>query len=75
MNQLTKQPLKLYVWSDVLSDYSGGIAFALATDVREAKRLLIKAGVPENRWKGTKLDGTQARVCKTKNAFYCWGGG
>jgi hypothetical protein len=35
--------LKLYVWEGVLTDYTPGIAFALAPDVKTARRLILKA--------------------------------
>jgi len=34
--------LKLYVWEDVLSDYSSGLAVALAHSVEEARRLIVE---------------------------------
>lgn len=34
--------LKLYVWEDVLCDYTYGIMFALAHNPEEAKELIIK---------------------------------
>jgi len=33
--------LKLYVWEDVLCDYSCGVMFALAYDEDEARRLIL----------------------------------
>lgn len=32
--------LKLYVWENVLTDYTSGIMFALATSVEEARELI-----------------------------------
>jgi hypothetical protein len=37
--------LKLYVWEGVLTDYSSGIAFALAHNVKEARKLVLQAWV------------------------------
>jgi hypothetical protein len=34
--------LKLYVWTDVLKDYTPGIAFALAATEDEARELVVK---------------------------------
>jgi len=34
--------LKLYVWDNVLTDYTDGVAFALAYDVEEAVRVCIE---------------------------------
>jgi len=33
--------LKLFLWTDVLWDYTNGIAFALATNVEDARKLII----------------------------------
>ena len=32
--------LKLFIWKDVLADYTGGIAFALAENVEEARKII-----------------------------------
>lgn len=34
--------LKLYVWEDVLRDYSTGIAFAFAENSTEARKMVLK---------------------------------
>jgi len=34
--------LKLFVWEDVLTDYTPGIAFALAETEQEAREILLK---------------------------------
>lgn len=36
----TPKPLTLYVWEDVLIDYTSGIAFALASSVAAARELI-----------------------------------
>lgn len=36
-----KKNLKLYVWEDVLSDYTDGIMFALAESKEEAMAIII----------------------------------
>lgn len=38
----TKQ-LKLYIWEDVLCDYTCGVMFALAHNEDEARRLVLKS--------------------------------
>lgn len=35
--------LKLYIWEDVLSDYTPGIAFALAENREEARQLCLES--------------------------------
>ncbi len=39
---MKKIKLKLYVWENVLADYSKGIAFAYAEDSIEARKLVIE---------------------------------
>lgn len=34
------EPLKLYVWEDVLSDYKAGVMFAFAKNVWEARECI-----------------------------------
>lgn len=44
---MKKRVKRLYVWNNVLSDYTPGIAFAMAYNVEEARRLL-KQAMPEH---------------------------
>jgi hypothetical protein len=39
LNSLPAPKLRLYVWENVLADYTSGIAFALASSVDEARQL------------------------------------
>ena len=67
---MARKKLKLYVWEDVLRDYTSGIAFALAESPEEARELVIK-----------KLGGNHEDLCdspkciETKEGFYVYGGG
>jgi hypothetical protein len=36
------ETLKLFVWTDVLANYSGGVMFALAHTVEEAQRVIAR---------------------------------
>jgi hypothetical protein len=36
--------MKLYLWRDVLRDYSAGMAFAIAGNVNEARGMLAATG-------------------------------
>ena len=42
--------MKLYVWEDVLQDYTSGVMFALANSVEEARALVLAhtSYVPES---------------------------
>ncbi len=66
-----RQKLKLYVWEDVLTDYTSGVMFALATSADEARSLILKTCncVPSN-------DLAQEPTCiETPQGFAVWGGG
>ena len=66
-----KKKLKLYVWEDVLTDYTSGVMFALATSADEARSLILKKCdyVPSD-------DLAQEPKCiETPEGFAVWGGG
>lgn len=44
--------LKLFVWRGVLTDYTYGVAFALAASAEDAKALLIEKGLPAYKFNG-----------------------
>lgn len=68
-----KKQLKLYVWQNVLADYTPGIMFALAETPKEARRLLMEKS---NLSKSVCQELTQKpEVYKHKVAFYLFGGG
>ena len=55
--------LKLYVWEGVLCDYSCGIMFALAHDVDEARREVLKSfGASEDEGIGKSVDDAMQRI-------------
>lgn len=70
--------MKLYIWDDVLADYSGGIAFVMANSVEEAIELLKKSFnetyFDENN--KTQFDWvTEPKVYDVPTAGWCHGGG
>ncbi len=43
--------LRLFVWNDYCTDYSSGLAFAIARDEKEARKLIEKErGMPVYLW-------------------------
>jgi hypothetical protein len=66
-----KPKLKLYVWTDFCPDYSGGLAFAIASDELEAKRLIVEKFGYEP-WSWGELS---VRSLTKKTAQYVSGGG
>lgn len=66
----SKPVLKLFVWHDVLRDYGAGIAFALATSVREARELVCADLDPEF---GEEIRTTMPRIYTKPAGFRRWG--
>lgn len=63
--------LKLFVWHDVLTDYTSGVMFALAHDVEEARKLIH---VNCSYLIETDLE-LQPTVYDAPIGFAVWGGG
>lgn len=67
MNKKKPTKLKLYVWEGVFTDYTSGIAFAMARDVDHARRLIAKEmGLTES---------DKSELCTTPKAYSCPHGG
>jgi hypothetical protein len=67
--------MKLFVWDNVLTDYTSGIMFAIAPDVEDARKQLIAewsdlSTVAEDLATEPKVYRTDRRVCRA-----VWGGG
>jgi hypothetical protein len=68
-----KRKLKLFVWQDVLRDYSSGVMFALAYDSDQARKIIIeKEGKLESILLGL---GGDPKVITKPEGFAVWGGG
>ena len=81
---------RLYVWEDVLADYTSGIMFAIASSVEEARILILKeydedaANIAKRNPYDERLStnsmwndlfNQKPIVLNKKQGFYCWGGG
>lgn len=70
--------MNLYVWKAVLSEYSSGVAFAMADTAEEAKQLLIASGLPEFYFVGTNIQTEDAlippQIFTRKAAYFLFGG-
>lgn len=66
-----RKPLKLYVWEDVLTDYTSGVMFALARTEEQARAAIKKACsyIPE----GDLVK--KPKVVRKVEGFAVWGGG
>jgi len=71
--------LKLFVWEDVLADYTPGIAFAIAETKEEAIELIIQKHqldstyFPSDFYK--ELREYEPDIYECKAGFYLYGGG
>ncbi len=71
MKPTKRKPLRLYVWHGVLTDYTSGVMFALASSPAAARKAILKkcGHVPV-----TDLEQEPLVVTKTEG-FAVWGGG
>ena len=70
--------MKLFVWKNVLTDYTSGIAFALAENADEARKLILDKHVKERSFIDDTLVSdlnAEPLVVDSKEGFYVWGGG
>lgn len=81
--------MKLYIWNDVLCDYTCGVLFALAENVDEARELIFNKYIKDHGYKddGNVIENMRTHFeCNTKEpdeiidvnnkyAFWLWGGG
>ena len=71
MKTKDKKKVKLFVWEDVLRDYTSGMICILAHDLEEAKKLLLK------KYPAYYADdlGKPHKVITKPEAFAVYGGG
>jgi len=62
--------LKLYVWEGVFTDYTDGIAFALAASPEQARELIHE----HMGYGSSELDTLDPKVYDTPVGFGLWGG-
>lgn len=70
---MARKKMKVFVWDDVLTDYTSGMMVAIAPTVEEARDALLKECnyIPEGdlNQQPKEFDLTEPA------AFVCWGGG
>jgi len=66
--------LKLFVWEDVLTDYSSGMVCILAKDLEQAKEVFLKK-YPDDQYVLNDFFGKPYKVITEPQAFYVYGGG
>ena len=70
--------LKLFIWKDVLTDYTSGIAFALAENAEEARKIIFAKFEKEEQYLSDTLKADlsdEPEMVDSKDGFYVWGGG
>ena len=71
--------MKLYVWEEVLCDWTDGIIFALANNVDEARELVMDKYVDQDdNWEENTLRFSmqdEPKVYDSPAGFRLWGGG
>lgn len=63
--------LKLFVWENVLTDYTNGIVCVLAEDLEQAIQLIKE----KDDAAAYAMDMSNVKVIKNPEAFIVWGGG
>lgn len=68
--------LKLYIWKDVLTDFTSGAMWCLASSVKEARELLRNRAKREGDYSDSfEKDLRQQPIVKiTASAYYVFGG-
>jgi hypothetical protein len=79
---MQRRKLKLFIWRGVLTDYTDGLAVALAYSAKQAVSLLRAESVAETgvdfldgRFDGVKLDGVEPEVFSSPVSAHVHGGG
>lgn len=66
--------LKVYVWEDVLRDYSSGMVVIIAHNLDEAREVFLKK-YPDEQYILNDFFGSPHEVVTEPDAFYVYGGG
>ena len=70
--------MKLFVWKEVLIDYTSGIAFALAENVEDARKQIAAKYEKEEGYVSSELKKDlfdEPIIIEKPEGFYIWGGG
>ena len=61
-----KNKLKLFIWNDFSRSYSSGLAFAIAKDETEAKKLVIKEeGYNVDDWGDVEIKSLSRKIARS----------
>lgn len=69
---MARKKMKLFVWEDVLTDYTSGLMVAIAPTVEEARATLLRecSYIPED----DLIKQPREFGLSDPSAFLCWGG-
>ncbi len=69
--------MKLFVWRNVLTVYTDGIAVAMAKDVDEARAVIVNSEpeICERPFVADEISGPPDEVHDKPAGAFCWGGG
>ena len=67
--------MKLFIWTDVLYDYTAGMAVAIGADLPAALRAMEKTDASAARLLGRPTRIIDLDKIKSPAAWTCWGGG
>jgi hypothetical protein len=59
-----KRKLKLFIWTDFCTDYTEGLAFAIARDETEARELILKEYGEIYQWGNLEVKSVSARIAR-----------
>jgi len=60
--------VKLFIWTDFSPDYTSGLAFAIAKDEKEARKMIEKEyGFPPSDWGNLEVRPLNHKVAKCVN--------
>lgn len=67
--------MKMFVWRNVLTDYTSGIAVALAKNADEARTVIIRdAKDYEKKSLAYDISGPPDEIYDKPSGVHCWGG-
>lgn len=69
-----EKTLKLYIWKNVLGDYTEGVVFALATDADSARKIVLKGAKDWEKRNLKAAMSTKPEVHAKSYGFAVWGG-
>ena len=68
--------MKMFVWRNVLTDYTNGIAIAMARTEKEARKVILRDAPDFAQEELTRdIAGPPDHIYDKPHGVHCWGGG